>query len=172
MAATRQGEGSSGGRPTRSGATRRSAGARGSGARTRRPAPPPSKPAWLWVAMIGGPLLLLAGLLVFQATRSSGGGGTASEDPNARITELEGEVRGMAESYREFVRLTQSESPRAAEVREKLEATIEKWTIEWDGIFNAHRDAEDRLPPGLQAYQRSRADVQQIRLDLLKSSGN
>ena len=122
--------------------------------------------------MIGGPLLLLGGLLIFQSSRSPAGGGATGEDPNARIAELEGQVRGMAQSYAEFLRLTQSESPRAASVREGLEAKIEKWTIEWDGIFNAHRDAEDRLPPGLQSYQRSRSDVQQIRLDLMKSSGN
>ena len=122
--------------------------------------------------MIGGPLVLLSGLLLFKSGQGAGGGSPeAGLDPNQRIGELEKEVDGIRQSYAEFLRLTQSEDPRAGSVGQELNDRIETWQDEWGAIFDAHRDADGQLPDGLQAYQRTPARVQQIRNDLLKSSG-
>ena len=120
----------------------------------------------------------LAGIIVLLAIKSGvGGGGAESEapktvDPNARLLELEKQITEMEREYGEIQRLRQSEDATVDARQEALIARIDNWQQQWDAILEPMRNAETgALPFEYQGYQQSRARVNVIRMDLLKTGG-
>jgi hypothetical protein len=115
------------------------------------------------------PIVLIVLVLIFRGDRTSSD--TGSGDPNQKIARLEGEVGDIQRSFRKFFKLVRTEDPSAERAQKKLEARVKQWMAEWDGIFEPHRDAEGDLPIELQGYQKTRSKVNEIRIDLVKTTG-
>ena len=120
--------------------------------------------------MIVSPIVLIA-LVLMLRTGDAPPEPRPVEDPNARIKELEGQVNGFVQSFRECMKLAQAEDPAVGPKREKLVAALARWIDEWDTIIEPHRDGDGRLPPELQGYGKTRTRVNNIRLDVMKSTG-
>ena len=145
-----------------------------SSVRRSRPAPRPARktaPVWLKIGLIVSPLLLLGLALNLRKPKEEVAPiAKAPVDPNARVKELEKQVEGIRNEYKTWRKLLEKEDPTARSKQEALVGHLEKWIEEWDTIFDARRDKDGRLPPDLQSYQRTRAGVNQLRSDILKSS--
>ena len=128
-------------------------------------------PAWVWLLLIGGPLVGIALVVIMSTMRSdpepSGG---PAVNVNAAIATLEGEVAGLQRLYAECQKLSRAEDRRAKTKQAVLHAKIDKWMRAWDKIFEPKRTEVGTLPPELQSYQSTRTRVNQIRNDLLRTS--
>jgi hypothetical protein len=121
------------------------------------------------------PLVLIAGLLIFQLTRGGGREKVVEkkvvEDPNVKIQTLEKQVDKFRSAFAEFQDLSRKEAPSAKAKGEALADEIDKWMMEWDAIFEPKRDPNGKLPRELQGYQQTRARVNTLRSDLSRSMG-
>lgn len=119
--------------------------------------------------MIASPIVLIALVLTLKDGKTPSDTGVG--DPNETITRLEREVGEIRKSFREFFKLARAEDPSAKKKREELEARVKRWMSEWDEIFDSRRDADGDLPAELLGYQKTRSEVNEIRIDLVKATG-
>lgn len=144
---------------------------RAGGGGRRAPARKPT-PMWVKVGLIISPLALI-GLLIAIPRESKEPEAPAVTviDPNAKIRTMTNEVPKIESDYRSLQKLIRDEDPAVKPKQQALQTRIEKWMTEWDEIFEPKRDDEGKLPPDLQGHQTARSRINQIRGDLLKSSG-
>jgi HAMP domain-containing protein len=126
-------------------------------------------PRWVWVGLIASPIVLIVLVLTLQAGKNSSDSG--APDPNTEIQRLEGEVGEIRQSTRKLFKLVKAEDPSATAKRKALESRVKFWMSEWDALFEPRRNADGDLPDELQAYQKTRAKVNEIRVDLMKATG-
>lgn len=127
---------------------------------------------WVKIGLIISPLALIGLLVAIPRGSKEPEAPTAPVvDPNAKIKVMRNEVPKIEDDYRTLQKLIRAEDPAAKSKQQALQTRIEKWMTEWDEIFEPKRDAEGKLPPDLQGHQPVRGRVNQIRGDLLKSSG-
>jgi hypothetical protein len=129
-------------------------------------------PKWVWIALIVAPIVLIGLVVNLQIQKNAAPpAAVVTADPNARIKELQKQVDFIRKDYKAWRELMQAEDPSAKQKQEALIARLDGWIDEWDGIFESKRDAEGILPPELQGYQPTRAKINEVREDVLKSSG-
>jgi len=137
----------------------------------RSPPPPKPTPVWVKVGLIIAPLVLigLVANLYYGKESSSSEPVVQKEDPNVKIGELRKQIPKFKADWSKFAAAKDSKEQK--KLGDALVARIEKWGEEWDAIFEPLRDAKGKLPSDLQAYSKDRAEVNQIRHDILKISG-
>jgi len=129
----------------------------------------------IWIGLIGVPLL---GILVLAMLPRSPEAPepekkkvvAARSDPTAQIKKLEGQISKLNTSYQDVRKLILSEDPSAKVKAKALKEEIEGWVDAWDAIFEPYRQ-DGKLPEDLKGYQSTRGKVNQLREDLLKSTG-
>ena len=138
----------------------------------RRPAPKKAgTPLWMWLALIVSPLVLIVLLLTVPKGQEEAPVKKAEvKDPNVKIKALEAQVPKFKATFSEVMELTRKEDPSAAQRREALIDSIQKWQNEWDEIFEPKR-VDGRLPPELKAYEATRSQVNTLRSDIIRTGG-
>lgn len=138
--------------------------------RRGRPAPAAKPtPAWVKVGLIIAPLVLIALVLnLFKGSTEVEKPVAAVVDPNLRINKLTEQVGKFSSDLKKVANSTDPATKK--KLGEELAARIESWSEEWDNIFESKRDKKGRLPSELQVYSKTRASVNEMRLDLLKIS--
>jgi len=94
----------------------------------------------------------------------------ARSDPTAQIKKLEGQISKLNTSYQDVRKLILSEDPSAKVKAKALKEEIEGWVDAWDAIFEPYRQ-ERKAPRGSQGIPEHAGKVNQLREDLLKSTG-
>jgi hypothetical protein len=144
---------------------------RAGGGGRRAPVRKPT-PMWVKVGLILSPIALIGLLLAIPRESKEPEVPVAKViDPNAKIKTMTSEVPKIEADYRELQKLIRAEDPSVVSKQQGLQSRIDKWMTDWDEMFEPKRDAEGKLPPDLQGYQTARSRINQIRGDLLKSSG-
>ena len=139
---------------------------------SRRPAPKKAgTPLWMWLALIVSPIVLILLLLTVPKGQEDVPVKKAEvQDPNLKIKALEAQVPKFKATFSEVMELTRKEDPSAAQRREALIDSIQKWQNEWDEIFEPKR-VDGRLPPELKAYEATRSQVNTLRSDIIRTGG-
>jgi hypothetical protein len=139
---------------------------------SRRPAPKKAgTPLWMWLALIVSPIVLIVLLLtVPKGQEQAPVEKPKVQDPNVKIKALEAQVPKFKATFSEVMDLTRKEDPSAAQRREALIDSIDKWQAEWDEIFEPKR-VDGRLPPELKAYEVTRSQVNTLRSDIIRTGG-
>jgi len=138
----------------------------------QRPAPKKAQtPLWMWLALIVSPIVLIVLLLTVPKGQEEAPVKKAEvKDPNVKIKALEAQVPKFKATFSEVMDLTRKEDPAAAQRREALIDSIDKWQSEWDEIFEPKR-VDGRLPPELKAYEVTRTQVNTLRSDIIRTGG-
>jgi hypothetical protein len=125
----------------------------------------------MWLALIVSPIILIVLLLtVPKGQEQAPVEKPKVKDPNVKITALEAQVPKFKAAFQEVMELTRKEDPSAAQRREALIDSIQKWQNEWDEIFEPKR-VDGRLPPDLKAYEATRSQVNTLRSDIIRTGG-
>jgi hypothetical protein len=128
----------------------------------------------LWALLIGVPIIGIGAMLLLKKPAEEEAEAPKQEvkvNPNDRIKVLESQVRPMEEELRKLQALIRQEDPSAQAMQKTLVSRIDKWMLEWDGFFDPKRLPNGRFPPEFEGYQAIRSKVNQVRHDVLKSSG-
>lgn len=131
---------------------------------------PGKVPRWAYVALLAGPGAGILILLAINLFRGSEEPVDAPKDLNAEIGALEVQVRDLTMGCREVMQLLQDEDPSAKARLTALQAQMTTWVESWDRLFESLK-VNGELPDEYKGYLRSRTRVQQLIIDLEKSTG-
>jgi hypothetical protein len=125
----------------------------------------------MWLALIVSPIVLIVLLLtVPKGQEAAPPPKPVVQDPNVKIKALEAQVPKFKATFQEVMDLTRKEDPSAAQRRETLIESIDRWQSEWDEIFEPKR-VDGRLPPELKGYEVTRTQVNTLRSDIIRTGG-
>lgn len=131
---------------------------------------PGSIPRPVMIGLIVGPALGIVVLLAISMLKGSGSEEPPPVNPNTVISDLRQQIPELQKEYGRVMQLLRSEDPRGKAEFEKLSDRMYSWIKTWDTLFDESRDADGNLPPELQAYRRTRSEVNQLLSDLNKSA--
>ena len=150
--------------------------ARSGAGQARRSAPQPKPTPWyVWaglIAAVAAVVFLVWNLVGTKEEVKEEAPVAKKVDATSKVKSLEMQLPALRTEYRDVRQQLVAEKPGAKQKAEALKKKIDKWMEDWDSFFEPLRGPDDKLPPEYAGYGRTRAEINLLRLDLMKSSGN